>query len=668
MIVKININKSLVNRLLFFLLVLWSIPSFAQLKPWDAVALMQKGINLGNTLEPPNEGDWAPKAQEYFFELYKAAGFQVVRVPVRWDLHTGATPPYKIDETWLKRVEDVVDWGLKRDLFIIVNAHHEEWIKSNYSQVNRDRFDSIWSQISVRFRNKSEKLFFEIINEPYGLTKVQNDDLHKRVLSVIRKTNPTRIVVFQGHNWGGSDELITAAIPADPYLMGSFHSYDPYLFGLEGQGTWGSPGDYAALADKFSKVKNWSDQNRIPVLLGEFGAVVKADYNSRMKHYKAYTDLVRINGFSGCVWDDGGNFKILLRNEKRWDDIKDILIYTSVKSPGAPVLQLYQDTVVKVSWTNTIAGCDSMKVERRTTSSSWQKIALYYKDTTSFYDVKPYENQYYLYRIISWFKGGEVAYSVPQQLFYPKYVKPVRTAYLGKPATVPGIVEAENFDIGKNGFTYFDMDDANLAGAYRPAEAVDIYDRNGTGYHVGNALPGEWLEYSLQVAADSRYKIDFFLASLQGNGKFQVKIGDAVSDTLKAPVTNSNLTTKSVSTILSLKSGQQIMRFSILSYPSFNIDYFRFTDLQTGIADPGYTGAGFSGIFYNPVNNKVKISLTNGSMVEKLNVYHISGKFVASYPNPGREIQIPVDGWVKGVYIVQGVGKLGKTVQKIVIY
>jgi hypothetical protein len=600
--------------------------------------------------------------------MYKSAGFQVVRVPVRWDPHTASTPPYKIDETWLKRVEEVVDWGLKRDLFVIVNAHHEEWIKSNYSQANRDRFDSIWSQISVRFSNKSEKLFFEIINEPYGLTKAQNDDLHKRVLSVIRKTNPVRIVIFQGHNWGGSDELITAVIPDDPYVMGSFHSYDPYLFGLEGQGTWGSPNDYAVLADKFAKVKSWSDQNKIPVLLGEFGAVSKADYNSRMKHYKAYTDLVRINGFSGCAWDDGGNFKILLRNEKRWDDIKDILIHTSVKSPATPVLQLYRDTLVKVSWTNTFAGCDSMRVERRTSSSSWQKLSLFYHDTTSYYDIKPYENQYYLYRIISWFKNGEVAYSVPQQIFYPKYVKPVRTPYHGSPALVPGIVEAEDFDIGKNGFTYYDMDDLNLAGAYRPNEGVDIYDRNGKGYHVGNALPGEWMEYSLQVAAESRYKIEFFLASLQGNGTFQVKIGDVVSDTLKAPVTYSSLTTKSVSTVLNLKSGPQIMRFSILGYPSFNIDYFRFTDLQTGISDQGTSTLSSPRVIYNPDYKKLLIQPSSDQPFDKLNIYNISGSLIISYPDPGGEIQISVDGWTKGVYIVQGVGRNGKESKKIVIY
>ena len=214
------------KKLIFLLsgLILSTIIS-AQITPHEAIKQMQKGINLGNTHEPPTEGGWNnPKAQEYYFDLYKDAGFDCVRIPVRYDNYTGKTPPYKISETWLNRIEEVAEWGLKRGLFIVINTHHDDWIKSSYTDANKARFDSIWSQIAVRFKDKPEKLIFEIINEPHGLTKAQNDDLHARVLSIIRKTNPTRLVIFQGHNWGGSDELITAAIPNDKYVIGSFHS------------------------------------------------------------------------------------------------------------------------------------------------------------------------------------------------------------------------------------------------------------------------------------------------------------------------------------------------------------------------------------------------------------------------------------------------------------
>ena len=188
--------------LLFFLI---SITAKGQLSPHEAISMMTRGINLGNTHEPPYEAGWNnPKAQEYYFEMYKEAGFNFVRIPVRWDNYTLKNAPYTVTDAWLDRIEQVAEWGLSRGLIVVINSHHDDWIKNTYAQqTSRDRFDSIWSQISVRFQDKPENLIFEVLNEPYGLTKAQNDDMHGRILSIIRKTNPTRLVIFQGHNWGG---------------------------------------------------------------------------------------------------------------------------------------------------------------------------------------------------------------------------------------------------------------------------------------------------------------------------------------------------------------------------------------------------------------------------------------------------------------------------------
>ncbi|MCF6357852.1 MAG: glycoside hydrolase family 5 protein, partial [Draconibacterium sp.] len=125
-----------------FVLVFIGSSLFAQLTPQEAIVQMQKGINLGNTHEPPTEAGWNnPKAEEYYFDMYKEEGFDLVRIPVRWDNYTGKTPPYKVETAWLNRIEEVVDWGLERGLFIIINSHHDNWIKDNYSEANQARFD-----------------------------------------------------------------------------------------------------------------------------------------------------------------------------------------------------------------------------------------------------------------------------------------------------------------------------------------------------------------------------------------------------------------------------------------------------------------------------------------------------------------------------------------------
>lgn len=334
-----------------------------QLTPSQAIIEMGRGINIGNTLEPPNEGSWNNgPVQEYYFDDYKDAGFTNIRIPVTWHGHTGSSSPYTVNAAWMDRIEEIVDWGLSRGLYIILNAHHDAWIKNDYSTGNKARFDSIWSQISVRFQNKSDSLLFEIINEPEPLSLVNVDDLNARVLSIIRKTNPTRIVLFSGHRWSNAEELVVADIPVDNYIMGYFHSYDPYPFGLEGTGSF-RPSHISAIIRRHDQVQNWSDNNNIPVLLGEFGAINLCDYNSRMLHYATVTEQALSHGFAFSAWDDGGDFRIYQRDASEWNELKDILIHTYETSPTLLKFEFAGDNKTILSWTNRTAENDSIDIE-----------------------------------------------------------------------------------------------------------------------------------------------------------------------------------------------------------------------------------------------------------------------------------------------------------------
>lgn len=638
----------------------------AQITPQEAIKQMQKGINLGNTFEPPTEAGWNnPKAQEYYFDMYKDAGFDCVRIPVRWDAYTGKTPPYKVSDTYLNRVEEVIDWGLERGLFIVMNTHHDGWIKSDYSATNKARFDSIWSQIAVRFKDKSEKLIFEIINEPHGLSQANNNDLHARVLSIIRKTNPTRLVIFQGHNWGGADELITAAIPNDNFVIGSFHSYDPYLFGLEGQGTWGSASDYNQLENKFKNVSNWSVSNNIPVFLGEFGSLKKSDFNSRMRHYRAYVELSQKYGFASVAWDDGGDFRIMERQQKGWNEVKDILIYTSAKSP-VPTAYISKDSIIAVKWTNLVTNNDSIIIQRRVGSSQvYSTIATLKSEITSYLEVKPAMNQTYTYRVIAHYKDTTDLYSQPVQVFFPAWVKPVRTPFLGAPLTIPGTIEAEDFDKGGEDFTYHDADVSNIPGKYRPEEGVDIYDRLGDGFHVGNAIEGEWYEYTVDIKEEGLYKVSTQLASVYRGGKFQISIDTIQSDTITMSGSGSNLNTKPFSTEMYLYPGIQIMRFNVISNPTFNIDKIIF-ELKNAT---GATVLDVEKPFLTVQNNSNEIIITqkSGLQLQRIGLYSITGSLVKVVGNPGARTIIQVNDLPSGVYIVQCSSASKRFSEKIVI-
>lgn len=660
-------KTSVLSCLLTTIFACYSFHSQAQLTPHQAVPLMQKGINLGNTLEPPLEGGWNnPPAQEYYFDLYQQAGFNTVRIPVRWDQHTLTVSPYTITESWLQRVEDVLDWGLERGLFVVVNAHHDDWIKQNYTDPGmRARFDSIWSQIAVRFKDKSDRLLFEILNEPHGLTKEQNDDMHQRVLSIIRKTNPTRIVIFQGHNWGGSDELITAAIPDDDYIMGSFHSYDPYLFGLEGEGTWGTPYDYSVLQQKFTNVKTWSDNNNIPVFLGEFGSLRSCDYNSRMKHYRAYVDFAQQYGFIACAWDDGGDFRIMERAAKKWDEVKDILICTSDSSPRNLNLSIYTDTLVQLTWTNAKADYDSLFIQHRTPDGSYLRIATLKGDTTSFLHTNAAPELYHHYRVIAHYNNGEQYYTQPMRIFMPTYVPKVRGYFLGAPFTLPCIIEAEDFDTGGEGCSYHDVTVWNVGGSYRADEGVDIYSRTSGGYHIGNNYPGEWYEYTIDVAQTGPYKVDIHIASIETGGSFILQAGTTLSDTLYAPNTGSRLTTAPVSDTLTLEEGIQVLRLIIAADPTFNIDKLEFTSLSapTHVLNQETDHL----IAYRNGCGEIIVKTNSNEKILRLQLYSSNGLCMADRLNTEHTARLSTEKFPKGLYIIRALTDSGTRNVKIAL-
>lgn len=649
----------------FFILFI-HLTALAQITPHEAISQMQKGINLGNTNEAPREAGWNnPRAEEYYFDLYKEAGFQSIRIPVRWDNYTGKTFPYKISEAWLNRIEQIVDWGLERDLFITINSHHDNWIKEEYSAANKERFDSIWAQISRRFADKSEKLIFEVLNEPHGLTKAQNDDMHARILSIIRKTNPTRLVIIQGHNWGGSDELLTAAIPDDDYIIGSFHSYDPYLFGLEGQGTWGGTYDYRELEDKFKKVSDWSSENDIPVFLGEFGALKEADYNSRMRHYRAYVELSQKYGFASHAWDDGGSFRIMQREQHDWNELKDILIHTTANAPD-PRVDIYQDSIVRVRWQNNSTDHDSIIIQRKLgTELHFTNYATLKPDTTTFYDVKPAISKYYDYRVIAHYNDTADIYSQPYRVFFPEWVKPVREPFNDTLMVIPGLIEAEDFDKGGEGLSYHETDNLNIAGDYRPDEAVDIYDRLGDGFHIGNVIEGEWYEYSVDIASEGWYSITVNVASLYGGGTFQLSVDTVSSEILAAPNTNSSLTTQPVQTQMYLYPGEQIVRFTVLSGPGFNIDNLLF-EIVTGNKEIAVAGDDVISVYQNKQDELV-IHQKNNKNIDSVALYDIRGSLLHTLKQPNPEIKISTLNYPRGIYIVHAVSANKKVAKKIIL-
>ena len=181
-----------------------------------------RGVNLGNALEAPTEGEWGMVLEEGFFELIRQAGFQSARVPIRWNAHALEEAPYTIDPEFFARIDWVVEQATSRGLVVILNIHHYDEGIHQEPEKHKARFLAIWKQISEHYQHAPDSVYFEIMNEPNGLLGKTDalNNLYAEALQVIRNTNPDRMVVVGPGEWNNLSMLDGLKLPEQDRLPG----------------------------------------------------------------------------------------------------------------------------------------------------------------------------------------------------------------------------------------------------------------------------------------------------------------------------------------------------------------------------------------------------------------------------------------------------------------
>lgn len=280
-------------------------------------------VNMANHLEAPNEGDWGRPINSTDFRDIAAAGFQTIRLPVRWSNHAGTTPPYAIDPVFMARVADVVAQARAAGLRVILNLHHyDEPGASIFVNPAGEtaRLAQLWKQIAERFKAESDSmLWFELLNEPHDrLTDSNLLSVLGPALAQVRATNPTRPVVIGGQSWSGIGSLATLPLPDDRYLIATFHYYDPFPFTHQGA-TWvtpvppmgvtfGSSADLTELRNNVAKAQDFMIRTGRPLFMGEYGAIDAIPVAQRAAYYKAVRDGFAGIQVDGCVWGYANSF------------------------------------------------------------------------------------------------------------------------------------------------------------------------------------------------------------------------------------------------------------------------------------------------------------------------------------------------------------------------
>lgn len=323
--------------------------------PAPALSNLKRGVNLGNALDAPNEGDWGVTLSSATFELAASGGFDHVRLPVRFSNHAAATAPFALDEEFMQRVDWALDQAQANQLGLVLDLHHYEEIHDDVAG-HQERFVALWTQIATRYRARPDSVLFELLNEPHGFAKGSTlADLYRDALTAIRQSNPTRWVVLDATEWADAAALSELSLPGDAHVAVSFHAYNPKLFTVQGapwmppeyqttgvlfpgppatplapvaavqsalwasnwfgqynsQPTASNPSGPSTIRRDFELGSAYASKHGVPVYVGEFAAVDWADDTSRANYLRAVRSEAELRNMAWCVWDDGGHNQLL---------------------------------------------------------------------------------------------------------------------------------------------------------------------------------------------------------------------------------------------------------------------------------------------------------------------------------------------------------------------
>lgn len=341
---------------------------------------MGAGWNLGNALEAnldgkPSETGWGnPAITPNMIRLVKDAGFSTIRIPVSYLSYIGDKESgYAIDEKWMERVNQVVDYAIDAGFYVIINVHGDGydtvtggWLLPGQADQTEilEKYAAVWKQIAERYAEYDEHLIFESMNE-IGANNTCNAKLYANInaynqtfLDTIRQTggnNDRRWVLIPGYNTNidkttdGSgfeipeDTYLSADVPSGEHrIMISVHYYDPWSFcgGDNDEATqWGvnadstktaNWGDEAYMEQQFIKMYDAFSSQGYPVIIGEYGSVDKSMADEENTAYRIYfaakvcEKAIRY-GLVPVYWDNGwnGNHGFALFNRN----------YTTVSQP-----------------------------------------------------------------------------------------------------------------------------------------------------------------------------------------------------------------------------------------------------------------------------------------------------------------------------------------------
>ncbi|MGV3539747.1 MAG: cellulase family glycosylhydrolase [Rufibacter sp.] len=330
--------------LLVYGFLLWLLPALtasAQKAPFN------KGVNLTNWFQAGSVKELPfSRYTRKDFEQIKSLGVDVIRLPLNLHTLTKGAPNYTIEPLLFTFLDHAVAWAEELDLHLILDNHSFDPIANTQPEVEQI-LEKVWPQLAQRYKYRSDKLYYEILNEPHGISDALWNAIQGRIIQKIRAIDTKHYLIVGATNFNSYNNLAQLPVYADSKLIYTFHFYDPFLFTHQGsswiepslvplanmpfpyraqdmpglpnslKGSWmesayntyGNEGTVARVKQLIDIAAAFQQARKVPVFCGEFGVFAPNSLPSdRVFWYQTVRQYLDEKNIAWTSWDYHGEF------------------------------------------------------------------------------------------------------------------------------------------------------------------------------------------------------------------------------------------------------------------------------------------------------------------------------------------------------------------------
>jgi len=305
-----------------------------------------KGVNLTNWFQSGSarQIQFTKYTKDDFVRI-KSLGCDVIRLPINLHYMTNGSPDYVIDPLFFEFLDQAVDWAEELKIHLLLDNHTFD-PNANTEVSVESILLKVWPQMASHYKNRSNYVYYEILNEPHGITTAVWCQIQERVIDAIRAVDTKHTIVVGASGYNSYNELKNMPTYSGMNLIYTFHFYDPFMFTHQGatwtsymqdvsgipfpydaarmpatpssaKGTWvesslnnyKNDGTVAAVKQLIDIAVNFKTSRNVNIFCGEFGVYIpNSPHADRVYWYDVVRKYLEEKGIPWTSWDYQGGF------------------------------------------------------------------------------------------------------------------------------------------------------------------------------------------------------------------------------------------------------------------------------------------------------------------------------------------------------------------------